>query len=191
MIRAGYDASVDECRRLADGGKDEILAIEAREQKRSGIANLKVRYNRVFGYYIEITRTHLAKVPADYVRKQTVANGERFVTPELAELERKVLAAEETLARARGRAVPRRGRRGRRASLRAIAAAGARARGARRVRARSPRSRRARGYCRPIVDDGVRARDRRRAPSGGRGAAAGRQRSCRTTAGSIRTPSSS
>ncbi|HEU4614802.1 MAG TPA: DNA mismatch repair protein MutS, partial [Kofleriaceae bacterium] len=76
VIRAGYDATVDECRRLADGGKDEILAIEAREQKDSGIPNLKVRYNRVFGYYIEITKTHLAKVPAHYVRKQTIATGE-------------------------------------------------------------------------------------------------------------------
>jgi DNA mismatch repair protein MutS len=98
VIRIGYDADVDECRRLADGGKDEILAIEEREQKRSGIATLKVRYNRVFGYYIEITKTHLAKVPADYIRKQTVASGERYVTPELAELEKKVITAEERLA---------------------------------------------------------------------------------------------
>ena len=98
VIRTGYDEVVDECRRLADGGKDEILAIEEREQKRSGIANLKVRYNRVFGYYIEITKTHLAKVPADYIRKQTVATGERYVTPELAELEKKVITAEERLA---------------------------------------------------------------------------------------------
>ncbi len=98
FIRAGFDAAVDECRALADGGKDQILAIEAREQKRSGIGSLKVRYNRVFGYYIEITKAHLAKVPPDYLRKQTVATGERFVTPELAELERKVLAAEDTLA---------------------------------------------------------------------------------------------
>lgn len=97
VIRTGYDAEVDECRRLADGGKDEILAIEEREQKDSGIANLKVRYNRVFGYYIEITKTHLAKVPARYIRKQTIATGERYVTPELAELEKKVLTAEETL----------------------------------------------------------------------------------------------
>nr|HEX4316574.1 DNA mismatch repair protein MutS [Kofleriaceae bacterium] len=97
VIRTGYDATVDDCRRLADGGKDEILGIEEREQKGSGIANLKVRYNRVFGYYIEITKTHLAKVPAHYVRKQTIATGERYVTPELAELERKVLAAEDTL----------------------------------------------------------------------------------------------
>jgi DNA mismatch repair protein MutS len=97
-IRSGYDEQVDACRRLADGGKDEILAIEEREQKASGIANLKVRYNRVFGYYIEITKTHLAKVPASYVRKQTIATGERYVTPELADLERKVVTAEDTLA---------------------------------------------------------------------------------------------
>ncbi len=97
-IRGGFDKTVDECRALADGGKDQILAIEAREQKRSGIASLKVRYNRVFGYYIEITKSHLGKVPSDYLRKQTVATGERFVTPELADLERKVLSAEDTLA---------------------------------------------------------------------------------------------
>jgi DNA mismatch repair protein MutS len=97
LVRAGYDAIVDECRRLADGGKDAILAIEVRERERSGIASLKVRYNRVFGYYIEITKSHLGKVPSDYLRKQTVATGERFVTAELAELETRVLAAEETL----------------------------------------------------------------------------------------------
>jgi DNA mismatch repair protein MutS len=98
VIRGGHDATVDESRRLADGGKDEILAIEEREQKASGISSLKVRYNRVFGYYIEVTKTHLTRVPAHYIRKQTVATGERFVTPELAELERRVLAAEDTLA---------------------------------------------------------------------------------------------
>ena len=97
-IRTGYDTIVDECRELADGGKHQILAIEEREQRESGIASLKVRYNRVFGYYIEITKSHLAKVPAHYARKQTVATGERFVTPELAALEQKVVAAEETLA---------------------------------------------------------------------------------------------
>ncbi len=97
FVRDGFDPTVDECRRLADGGKDAILAIELRERDRSGISSLKVRYNRVFGYYIEITRSHLGKVPADYLRKQTVATGERYVTPELADLETKVLAAEETL----------------------------------------------------------------------------------------------
>jgi DNA mismatch repair protein MutS len=99
VIRAGVDAEIDTCRSLADGGKEEILAIEIEEQKASGIPSLKVRYNRVFGYYIEITKSHLAKVPARYVRKQTVATGERFVTPALAELERKVVTAEDTLSR--------------------------------------------------------------------------------------------
>ncbi len=97
-IRAGYDATVDECRGLADGGKEQIAAIEEREQRASGIASLKVRYNRVFGYYIEVTKSQLARVPAHYARKQTIATGERFVTPELAELEKKVVAAEDTLA---------------------------------------------------------------------------------------------
>jgi DNA mismatch repair protein MutS len=98
VIRAGVDPIIDECRRLADGGKDEILAIEVREREISGIASLKVRYNRVFGYYIEITRSQLGRVPDRYQRKQTVATGERYVTAELSELERKVLSAEETLA---------------------------------------------------------------------------------------------
>ncbi len=151
VIRAGYDATVDDCRRLADGGKDEILAIEEREQKASGIASLKVRYNRVFGYYIEVTKTHLTKVPANYVRKQTVATGERYVTPELAELERKVLTAEETLAsretalfRAEVAAVAEVARdiSAAGAALAVLDACGSLAH----VAAR-------RGYCRPVVDD--------------------------------------
>jgi DNA mismatch repair protein MutS len=152
-IRAGYDARVDECRKLADGGKDAILAIEEREQKGSGIANLKIRYNRVFGYYIEITKTHLAKVPAHYVRKQTIASGERYVTPELAELERKVVTAEETLAareaelfRAEVAAV---------AEIAAkIAAAGA-ALAVLDTCASLAEVGARRGYCRPTVDDGL------------------------------------
>jgi DNA mismatch repair protein MutS len=97
VIRDGFCQLVDESRRLADGGRDAILAIELRERERTGIGSLKVRYNRVFGYYLEITRSQLARVPSDYVRKQTVATGERYVTPELAELEAKILAAQETL----------------------------------------------------------------------------------------------
>ncbi|HEY5921077.1 MAG TPA: DNA mismatch repair protein MutS, partial [Kofleriaceae bacterium] len=153
VIRAGYDASVDECRRLADGGKDEILAIEAREQKDSGIANLKVRYNRVFGYYIEITKTHLAKVPTHYVRKQTIATGERYVTPELAELEKKVLTAEETLAAREAELF--------RAEVIAVAEVAARisAAGAALaildVCASLADVAARRGYCRPVVDDGL------------------------------------
>ena len=95
FIRRGYSARLDECVDLSQGGKDRILAIEERERERSGIASLKVRYNKVFGYYIEITRTNLARVPADYIRKQTTANAERFVTSELAEYEATVLGAEE------------------------------------------------------------------------------------------------
>jgi DNA mismatch repair protein MutS len=97
VIRAGFDAAVDESRALSDGGKDAILAIEERERQRTGIGTLKVKYNRVFGYYLEITKSQLARVPADYIRKQTIVNGERYVTPELAELEARVLAAHDTL----------------------------------------------------------------------------------------------
>ncbi|MDX2087906.1 MAG: DNA mismatch repair protein MutS [Kofleriaceae bacterium] len=151
VIRTGYDREVDECRQLADGGKDQILAIEEREQKGSGIANLKVRYNRVFGYYIEITKTHLAKVPSHYIRKQTVATGERYVTPELAELEKKVLTAEERLAireaelfRAEVAAVT--------AVAREVAAAGA-ALAVLDVCSSLADVAARRGYCRPTVDD--------------------------------------
>jgi DNA mismatch repair protein MutS len=153
VIRAGYDATVDEARRLADGGKDEILAIEEREQKASGIGSLKVRYNRVFGYYIEVTKSHLSKVPAHYLRKQTIATGERFVTPELAELERRVLTAEDTLAareaelfRAEVSAVAERAREvaAAGAALAVLDACGSLAA----IAAR-------RGYCRPLVDDGL------------------------------------
>jgi DNA mismatch repair protein MutS len=95
FIRPGVSAELDELRAVSSGGRDQILAIEVRERERTGIASLKVKYNSVFGYYIEITRTHLANVPADYTRKQTVANAERFVTAELADYEAKILGADE------------------------------------------------------------------------------------------------
>jgi DNA mismatch repair protein MutS len=153
VIRTGHDATVDECRRLADGGKDEILAIEEREQKQSGISNLKVRYNRVFGYYIEVTKTHLQKVPAHYIRKQTVATGERYVTPELAELERRVLAAEETLAQREAELF--RAEVSRVAEVaREVSAAGA-ALAVLDVCGSLAQIAAQRGYCRPTVDDGV------------------------------------
>ena len=153
VIRLGHDATVDDCRRLADGGKDEILAIEDREQKRSGIPSLKVRYNRVFGYYIEITKTHLTKVPAHYVRKQTVATGERYVTPELAELERRVLAAEDTLATREAELFRLEVARVAEVARCVMAAGGALAvldacGSLAQVAA-------TRGYCRPVVDDGL------------------------------------
>src|SRR3974377_1842676 len=77
------------------GGKDWIAKLQQDEIERTGIQSLKVRFNSVFGYYIEVTRANLDKVPAHYVRKQTIANGERFITPELKEMEGKILGAEE------------------------------------------------------------------------------------------------
>jgi DNA mismatch repair protein MutS len=95
LIREGFDASLDELRRAAREGKDWITQLQEAEIARTGIASLKVRFNSVFGYYIEVTRPNLGKVPPHYLRKQTVANGERFVTPELKEMESKILGAEE------------------------------------------------------------------------------------------------
>lgn len=95
FCRRGFSAELDELLTLSAGGRDRILEIEARERERSGIASLKIRYNRVFGYYLEITRSNLERVPADYIRKQTLANAERYVTPELAELEERILHADE------------------------------------------------------------------------------------------------
>ena len=97
VIRTGFDARVDELRGLAREGKRFIGELETRERARSGIASLKVRYNQVFGYYIEVTKPNLGLIPADYRRKQTVANAERFITPELQEYEAKILGAEERL----------------------------------------------------------------------------------------------
>ncbi|HYE99334.1 MAG TPA: DNA mismatch repair protein MutS, partial [Planctomycetota bacterium] len=95
LLRKGYHAELDRLRTMAVDGKSWIAEFEARESKRTGIPSLKVSYNKVFGYYIEITHVHQAKVPADYVRKQTLKNAERFITPELKEYETTVLHAEE------------------------------------------------------------------------------------------------
>ncbi len=95
IIREGYDARLDELRHAAAEGKDWLADIQKREQERTGIKSLKVRYNSVFGYYIEVSKSNLDLVPEDYVRKQTTTNGERFITPELKELESKILGAEE------------------------------------------------------------------------------------------------
>ena len=97
IIRDGVDKELDELRSISSGGKDSIAAIEARERERTGINSLKVKYNRVFGYYIEITNTHKDKVPADYIRKQTLVNAERYITPELKDYEDKVLASEDKI----------------------------------------------------------------------------------------------
>ena len=97
ILREGAEPRVDELRKLASSSKDVLLALEERERKRTGISSLKIRYTRVFGYYIEITRSNLGSVPSDYRRKQTIANGERYVTDELEELERKIETADVQL----------------------------------------------------------------------------------------------
>jgi DNA mismatch repair protein MutS len=89
------DAELDELRTISTTGRQAIAAIEERERQRTGIGSLKVRYNSVFGYYIEITKSNLAMAPADYERKQTLVNAERFTTPELKEYERKILTAHD------------------------------------------------------------------------------------------------
>jgi DNA mismatch repair protein MutS len=94
FIRAGFDGELDEIRDLGAHAKEWIRRFEAGERRRTGIPSLKVRYNRVFGYYIEVTNSHLKSVPADYLRKQTLSNGERYITPELKEYEAKVLNSE-------------------------------------------------------------------------------------------------
>jgi DNA mismatch repair protein MutS len=94
-ISAGVDPELDELRTISTTGRQQIAAIEERERARTGISSLKVRYNSVFGYYIEITKANKALAPADYERKQTLVNAERFTTPELKEYERKILTAHE------------------------------------------------------------------------------------------------
>ncbi len=95
VIADGVDAALDELRSIARDSKSVLLEIETRERERTGISSLKIRYNSVFGYYIEISKSNLAKAPADYIRKQTLANAERYITPDLKELEEKIVGAEE------------------------------------------------------------------------------------------------
>lgn len=95
FCKRGWSPELDELLDLSESGKDRVAQIETRERERTGIGSLKIRYNRVFGYYLEITRSNLDRVPADYIRKQTLANAERFVTPELADYEAKILHADE------------------------------------------------------------------------------------------------
>lgn len=97
MIRPGYHTGIDELRSLSSGGKGKIVEIEQRERARTGIKSLKVGYNRVFGYYIEVTKAFLSQVPEDYIRKQTLANAERYITEELKSYESTVLGAQERL----------------------------------------------------------------------------------------------
>jgi DNA mismatch repair protein MutS len=97
IIRDGYNTDVDELRNISTKGKDFVAELEHKERQRTGISSLKVRYNRVFGYYIEVTKSNLHMVPDDYIRKQTLVGGERFITPELKEYESKILGAEDRL----------------------------------------------------------------------------------------------
>jgi DNA mismatch repair protein MutS len=97
MIRSGYHAELDELRNLSQHSKQIIASMEERERKRTGINSLKIRFNQVFGYYIEISKPNLPNAPADYERKQTLVNAERFTSPELKDYERKILAADERI----------------------------------------------------------------------------------------------
>jgi DNA mismatch repair protein MutS len=97
LIREGVNDELDELRELSRKGKDWIIELEGKERRRTGIGTLKVRFNRVFGYYIEVTNSYLSMVPADYIRKQTLVGAERFITPDLKEYEAKVLGAEDKI----------------------------------------------------------------------------------------------
>src|SRR6202163_4035658 len=98
MIRSGFDGELDELRNVSQHSKEIIAAMEERERKRTGIASLKIRFNSIFGYYIEISKVNLHLAPTDYERKQTLVNAERFTSAELKEYERKILAADERIA---------------------------------------------------------------------------------------------
>lgn len=95
VIKSGYNAELDELRQAARGGKDWIAQIEGREREKTGIKSLKIGFNSVFGYYLEVSKASQALVPEEYIRKQTTTNSERYITPELKELESKVLGAQE------------------------------------------------------------------------------------------------
>lgn len=97
IFKEGFSAELDELRSLSQSGKTFIANLERKERERTGIASLKVRYNQVFGYFIEVTKPNIHLVPPDYIRKQTLVNSERFITPELKEYEEKVLTAEEKI----------------------------------------------------------------------------------------------
>ncbi len=97
MIRGGVHDELDQLRNISRNGKDYLLQIQQQESQRTGISSLKISFNNVFGYYLEVTHTHKDKVPADWIRKQTLANAERYITPELKEYEEKILGAEDKI----------------------------------------------------------------------------------------------
>ena len=152
VIAGGWDAELDEQRKVARGGKELVAEVEAAERASTGISALKVRYNKVFGYYIEVSKANSARVPSHYERRQTLTNAERYVTPEIKDLEGRILSAEErALARERelydDMVVELVGH-GRR-----IAASAERVAGLDVVAAFADRARRT-GYCRPTVENG-------------------------------------
>jgi len=97
IIKKGYDHKLDELRKISESGKDWLLKYQAEQRSNTGIPTLKVNYNRVFGYYLEVTHVHKEKIPENFIRKQTLVNAERFITPELKEWEDKILHAEERI----------------------------------------------------------------------------------------------
>ena len=97
VIRDGYSAELDEVRSLVTGSREYLAGIESRERERTGIKNLRIGYNKVFGYYIEVTKSYLELVPADYIRKQSLSTGERYITEELKDLEGRILTASEKM----------------------------------------------------------------------------------------------
>ncbi len=97
VFQKGFDPELDELRELSGSGKAWIAKLQTDERERTGISSLKIGYNKVFGYYLEVTKTHLDKVPDTFIRKQTLVNGERFITPELKEMEEKILKADERI----------------------------------------------------------------------------------------------
>ncbi|MFA7672317.1 MAG: DNA mismatch repair protein MutS [Clostridia bacterium] len=99
IIKPGFDAEVDDLRKAAHGGKNWLMEFEEKEKTRTGIKKLKVSYNKVFGYYIEVTNSYHDLIPSDYIRKQTLVNNERYITPELKNMEETILGAQERLVR--------------------------------------------------------------------------------------------
>jgi len=97
LIREGVDEELDQLRKIARGGKEYLVNIQQRESEKTGISSLKISFNNVFGYYLEVTNVHKNKVPADWIRKQTLANAERYITPELKEYEEKITGAEDRI----------------------------------------------------------------------------------------------
>ena len=189
FIRAGFDAELDEIRAMRSHAKDWIAQFETGERKRSGIASLKVRYNRVFGYYIEVTNSQLKSVPADYIRKQTLANGERYITPELKEYEAKVLNSESLMEKLEANLLTQVREQ---AALHypALKAMG-NALAILDVLTALADVAEAQRFVRPRVDNSIDLEYPRRAPSGGRERASGAAPSCPTTARSMPIPSRS